>query len=209
MPGPATAFQRSHARTRSSTARDARDRSGSKGQGGRPCRSLVAVFRRSRRQTPGMPRDWRLHAAGTPLCTMRLRRVECSAPGIRRARRCRGFSSLDEDGTTIEDPEARERICELAIPPAWTDVWICPDPRGHIQATGYDDAGRKQYLYHEAWREHRDRQKFEQMEAFGAALPALRQRVERELSRRGLVPERVLGCAVRLLELGVLRIGSE
>jgi DNA topoisomerase I len=140
---------------------------------------------------------------------MRVRRVDCSAPGIRRARRGRGFSYLDEDGTTIEDPEARERIRELAIPPAWTDVWICPDPRGHIQATGYDDAGRKQYLYHEAWREHRDRQKFEQMEAFGAALPALRERVERELSRRGLVRERVLGCALRLLDLGFFRIGSE
>ena len=140
---------------------------------------------------------------------MRLRRVDCSAPGIRRARRGRGFSYLDEDGTAIEDAEVRERIRELAIPPAWTDVWICPDPRGHIQATGYDDAGRKQYLYHEAWREHRDRQKFEQMAAFGVALPALRRRVERDLSRRGLVRDRVLACALRLLDLGFFRIGSE
>jgi DNA topoisomerase I len=140
---------------------------------------------------------------------MRLRRVDCSAPGIRRARRGRGFSYLDEDGTTIEDAEVRERIRELAIPPAWTDVWICSDPRGHIQATGYDNAGRKQYLYHEAWREHRDRQKFEQMAAFGLALPALRRRVERDLSRRGLVRDRVLACALRLLDLGFFRIGSE
>jgi DNA topoisomerase-1 len=140
---------------------------------------------------------------------MRLRRVDCSAPGIRRARRGRGFSYLDEDGTAIEDAEVRERIRELAIPPAWTEVWICPDPRGHIQATGYDDAGRKQYLYHTAWREHRDRQKFEQMAAFGVALPALRRRVERDLSRRGLVRDRVLACALRLLDLGFFRIGSE
>jgi len=140
---------------------------------------------------------------------MRLRRVDCSAPGIRRARRGRGFSYLDEDETAIEDAEVRERIRELAIPPAWTDVWICPDPRGHIQATGYDDAGRKQYLYHEAWREHRDRQKFEQMASFGVALPALRRRVERDLSRRGLVRDRVLACALRLLDLGFFRIGSE
>jgi len=140
---------------------------------------------------------------------MRLRRVDCSAPGIRRARRGRGFSYLDEDGTAIEDAEVRQRIRALAIPPAWTDVWICPDPRGHIQATGYDDAGRKQYLYHEAWREHRDRRKFEQMTAFGVALPALRRRVERDLSLRCLVRDRVLACALRLLDLGFFRIGSE
>src|SRR3954453_20609112 len=155
-----------------------------------------------------MPRDWRLHAAGTPLCTMRLRRVDCTAPGIRRARRGRGFSYLDEDGTTIEDPEARDQICDPPTPPAWTDVWICPDPRGHIQATGYDDAGRKQYLYHETWREHRDRQKFKEMEEFAEALPALRERVETDLTRRGLGRERVLGCAIRLLDLGFFRIGS-
>ncbi len=124
-------------------------------------------------------------------------------------RRGRGFSYLDEDGEAVEDAEVRARIGELAIPPAWTDVWICPDPRGHIQATGYDDAGRKQYLYHDAWREHRDRRKFEQMEDFARSLPALRKRIERDLSLRGLVRERVLGCAVRLLDLGFFRIGSE
>lgn len=140
---------------------------------------------------------------------MRLRRVDCSAPGIRRVRRGRGFSYLDENGDPIDDAEARERIRDLAIPPAWKDVWICADPRGHIQATGYDDAGRKQYVYHDAWREHRDRQKFEEMEEFAAALPALRSRVEADLGQRGLVRERVLGCAIRLLDLGFFRIGSE
>jgi DNA topoisomerase I len=124
-------------------------------------------------------------------------------------RRGRGFSYVEDDGEVVDDAEVRRRIRELAIPPAWTDVWICPDPRGHIQATGYDDAGRKQYLYHDAWREHRDRLKFEQMECFADSLPALRKRIERDLSLRGLVRERVLGCAVRLLDLGFFRIGSE
>jgi len=140
---------------------------------------------------------------------MRLRRVDCSAPGIRRVRRGRGFGYLDEDGEPVEDAEARHRIRALAIPPAWRDVWICSDPRGHIQATGYDDAGRKQYLYHDAWREHRDREKFREMEEFAATLPALRKRVENDLRLRGLVRERVLGCAIRLLDLGFFRIGSE
>src|SRR5215217_7799979 len=89
----------------------------------------------------------------------RLRRSDCSGPGLRRVRRGRGFQFVEEDGTPIEDREVLERIRELAIPPAWEDVWICPHPRGHIQATGIDDAGRKQYLYHQAWREHRDREK--------------------------------------------------
>jgi DNA topoisomerase-1 len=129
--------------------------------------------------------------------------------GIRRVRRGRGFGYLDEDGEPVEDVEARDRFRALAIPPAWRDVWICADPRGHIQATGYDDAGRKQYLYHDAWREHRDRQKFREMEEFAATLPALRKRVEDGLGLRGLVRERVLGCAIRLLDLGFFRIGSE
>jgi DNA topoisomerase IB len=140
---------------------------------------------------------------------MRLRRVDCSAPGIRRVRRGRGFAYHDENGDPIEDAEARDRIRGLAIPPAWTDVWICADPRGHIQATGYDDAGRKQYRYHDAWREHRDRQKFKEMEKFAEALPELREGIEADLGLRGLVRERVLGCAIRLLDLGFFRIGSE
>jgi DNA topoisomerase-1 len=139
----------------------------------------------------------------------RLRRVDCSVPGFRRVSRGRGFSYVDEDGDRVNDTELLERVRMLAIPPAWRDVWICPDARGHIQATGYDDAGRKQYLYHEAWRENRDRQKFEQMAAFGDALPALRELVERDLALRGLVRERVLACALRLLDLGLFRIGSK
>jgi DNA topoisomerase-1 len=140
---------------------------------------------------------------------MRLRRVDCSVPGIRRVGRGRGFSYVDEDGEPVDDAEAKERIRSLAIPPAWSDVWICADPRGHIQATGYDDAGRKQYLYHDAWREHRDREKFREMEGFAEALPGIRERIGEDLARRGLVRERVLGCAIRLLDLGFFRIGSE
>jgi DNA topoisomerase-1 len=139
----------------------------------------------------------------------RLRRVDCSGPGIKRFRRGRGFSYEEEDGTRISDREVVARIKELAIPPAWKDVWICPDPRGHIQATGYDDAGRKQYLYHLQWRENRDRAKFADMEGFAEALPAMRERVDTDLGRRGLVRDRVLGCAARLLDLGFFRIGSE
>jgi DNA topoisomerase IB len=139
----------------------------------------------------------------------RLRRVDCSSTGIRRVRRGRGFSYEEADGETIVDREVVERIKELAIPPAWKDVWICPYPNGHIQATGIDAAGRKQYLYHPQWRENRDREKFEGMELFAKALPAMRERTEADIHRRGLVRERVLGTAIRLLDLGFFRIGSE
>ena len=139
----------------------------------------------------------------------RLRRVDCSDPGIRRVRRGRGFSYEEEDGTTIGDREVIDRIRELAIPPAWKDVWICPEPNGHIQATGYDEAGRKQYLYHPAWREHRDREKYAAMKEFAKALPAMREQTAADLRRRGLTRDRVLACSVRLLDLGFFRIGSE
>ena len=139
----------------------------------------------------------------------RLRRVDCSGAGIRRVRRGRGFSYEEADGTTIVDREVVERIRELAIPPAWKDVWICPWPNGHIQATGIDAAGRKQYLYHPQWRANRDREKFTEMERFARALPAMRERTGADLARRGLTRERVLGCAVRLLDLGFFRVGSE
>jgi DNA topoisomerase I len=139
----------------------------------------------------------------------RLRRVDCSGPGIRRRRRGRGFGYEEETGERIDDRETLERIRELAIPPAWEKVWICPDPRGHIQATGYDAAGRKQYLYHPTWRENRERLKFAEMERFARALPGMRQRVAADLGKRGLVRDRVLACAVRLLDLGFFRIGTE
>jgi DNA topoisomerase IB len=139
----------------------------------------------------------------------RLKRVDCSGPGIRRRRRGKGFEYLDEEGRRITEPSVLERIRELAIPPAWEDVWICPYPHGHIQATGADAAGRKQYLYHDIWRERRDREKFESMTRFARALPRLRRRVARDLRQGGMPRDKVLACAVRLLDLGFFRIGSE
>ena len=139
----------------------------------------------------------------------RLKRVDCSGPGIRRRRRGKGFEYLDEEGRRITEPTVLERIRELAIPPAWDDVWVCPYPQGHIQATGIDAAGRKQYRYHDRWRERRDREKFESMTKFGRALPRLRKRVAKDLARPGMPREKVLACAVRLLDRGFFRIGSE
>jgi DNA topoisomerase IB len=139
----------------------------------------------------------------------RLRRVDCSGPGIRRVRRGRGFQYLEEDGTPVGDAEVKERIASLAIPPAWKDVWICPLANGHLQATGLDAAGRKQYLYHEAWRESRDREKFDEMLRFARALPRMRNQVGSDLALRGLRRDRVLACAVRLLDLGFFRVGSD
>jgi DNA topoisomerase IB len=140
----------------------------------------------------------------------RLRRADCSGPGLRRVRRGRGFSYLDSDGERVGDPEVLARIAELVIPPAWQEVWICPYPMGHIQATGVDAAGRKQYLYHPKWRERRDRQKFDDMVAFAEDLPRLRRATAEILgSSDELTRERVLACALRLLDHGFFRIGSE
>jgi DNA topoisomerase IB len=140
----------------------------------------------------------------------RLRRADVTVPGLTRRRRGRGFSYLDPDGEVVRDEEVLARIAELAIPPAWTDVWICPYPGGHIQATGIDAAGRKQYLYHDAWRVRRDQEKFDEMLGFAKTLPRMRERVEHDLEGADdLGAERVLACAVRLLDRGFFRIGSE
>ena len=140
----------------------------------------------------------------------RLKRSNCSIPGIRRRRRGRGFEYVDElTGDRIEDAETLTRIAALAVPPAWTDVWICPDPQGHLQAVGIDDAGRRQYCYHDRWLERRAQEKFDGMVRFARALPEVRAVTDRHLRRRGLRRERVLGGAVRLLDLGFFRIGGE
>jgi DNA topoisomerase IB len=139
----------------------------------------------------------------------RLRRVDCSRPGISRRGRGRGFEYLDEQGERIDDPETLDRIRELAVPPAWRDVWICPYPFGHIQAVGTDAAGRRQYLYHQRWRARRDQEKFDEMLRFARALPGLRRRAAQDLSQDGLTRERVLACAVRLLDRGFFRVGTE
>jgi DNA topoisomerase I len=140
----------------------------------------------------------------------RLRRADCSEPGIARVRKGRGFSFVDADGERVEDPEVLARIRDLGIPPAWRDVWICPYANGHLQATGTDAAGRKQYLYHDDWRRRRDLEKFDEMLDFARALPDLRAHVEADLNGGGeLTRERVLACAIRLLDRGFFRIGTE
>jgi DNA topoisomerase IB len=139
----------------------------------------------------------------------RLRRSDCGGPGIARVASGRGFRYRQADGSPVKGDETRERIAGLAIPPAWRDVWICPYENGHLQATGIDAAGRKQYLYHPGWRAAKDREKFDEMLDFAALLPALRSSVIKDLRRRGVSRERVMACALRLLDLGFFRIGSE
>lgn len=139
----------------------------------------------------------------------RLRRSDPAVPGIRRVRHGRGFGFIDEEDRPVADDAVLRRIAELVIPPAWKDVWICPYPGGHIQATGLDDRGRKQYLYHPRWRARRDQEKFDDMVAFARVLPRLRAVVDEDLARADLSREHVLACAARLLERGFFRIGSE
>ena len=138
-----------------------------------------------------------------------LRYVSDEKPGIRRLRAGQGFRYVRPDGSSVKDPATRGRIAALVIPPAWTDVWIATDPRGHIQATGRDAKGRKQYRYHARWRAVRDETKYERMLAFGAALPTIRARVEADLARPGLPREKVLATVVRLLEATLIRVGNE
>jgi DNA topoisomerase I len=140
---------------------------------------------------------------------MRLRRADPRRPGYTRRRRGGGFSYLDANGRPITDAEELGRIRALVIPPAWRDVWICPDPRGHIQAIGVDAAGRRQYRYHDVWRVKRDAAKFDHVLAVAARLPELRGWVDKHIQQRGYRRERVLASAVRLLDLGVFRIGGE
>lgn len=138
-----------------------------------------------------------------------LRYVSDATPGIQRKRAGKHFSYLGRDGKPIHDEEQLKRIRSLGIPPAWTNVWICPNPRGHIQATGRDAKGRKQYRYHSKWRAIRDETKYDRMMAFGKALPLIRERVEHDLRLHGLPREKVLATVVRLLDTTSIRIGNE
>lgn len=133
----------------------------------------------------------------------------CDEPGVTRIRRGRGFSYTTADGDPVRDPELLARIRALAIPPAWREVWICADSDGHIQAVGTDAAGRKQYRYHDRWREARDREKFDRVLRLARRLPSVRQRVAAHLGERGLGRDRVLSGALRMLELGAFRVGGE
>lgn len=138
-----------------------------------------------------------------------LRYVSDAQPGIRRKKSRGGFRYAAPDGSPVRDEVTLARIRSLAVPPAWTDVWICPHANGHIQATGRDAKHRKQYRYHPKWREVRDETKYTRMVAFGEALPAIRRRVEEDLSRRGLPREKVLATVVRLLETTLIRVGND
>ena len=160
-----------------------------------------------------MPFD---HTAAAPAAEPRdaarsagLRYVSDETPGIRRRRAGRGFSYRAPDGTVLRDRDTLARIRALAIPPAYRDVWICPRPDGHVQATGRDEKGRKQYRYHPRWREVRDATKFGHMIDFAEALPAIRARVAADMAKRGLRRETVLATIVHLLETTLIRVGNE
>src|SRR3954447_20924562 len=139
----------------------------------------------------------------------RLSYVTDETPGFRRRRAGKGFRYLDQRGARITSARQIERINALAIPPAWTDVWICPDPDGHLQATGRDARGRKQYRYHERWRSRRDEAKYERLIEFGRILPRIRRRCDADLARPGMSREKVLAAVVRLLETTLIRVGNE
>ncbi|GAB7046899.1 DNA topoisomerase IB [Catenuloplanes indicus] len=140
----------------------------------------------------------------------RLRRSRLDRPGISRRRQGTGFSYRDERGRPVRDPDTLRRIRALVIPPAWKDVWISTDPRGHVQATGIDDAGRKQYRYHDEWRTARDAKKFDRVLEAARHLPGVRAKVRRDLTGgQGLNRERVLAASVRMLDLGLFRVGGE
>lgn len=135
--------------------------------------------------------------------------VSDSEPGIRRRRRGKGFSYIGADGKHIKDSATRERIKSLVIPPAWTEVWIAPDPDGHIQATGRDALGRKQYIYHPEWESVRNEMKFNRTIAFGESLSSIREQCEKDLRRKGLPYEKVVGAVIYLLDRTLIRVGNK
>jgi DNA topoisomerase I len=138
-----------------------------------------------------------------------LRYVSDAQPGLHRRRRGTGFSYVDAEGKPVRDKDTLARIKSLVIPPAWSNVWICPNPRGHLQVTGRDARGRKQSRYHPRWREVRDETKYERMTIFGAALPAIRERIEHDLSLPGMPRPKILAAIVRLMEVTLIRVGNE
>ena len=157
--------------------------------------------RRSHQASPADPRAAARDAG--------LRYTTDARPGITRRRSGTGFSYRDAEGRTIRDREVIGRIRALAIPPAWTDVWICPWPNGHLQASGRDARGRKQYRYHASWHRRRGNEKFDRMLEFSEALPRIRRRCDEDLAKRGLPREKVLAAVVRLLELTLIRVGND
>jgi DNA topoisomerase-1 len=164
-----------------------------------------AISKRNRRAIPAPPSDDPVAAAQAA----GLIYVRDHSPGIGRRRKGKGFEFIDARGRIIRDEDTLARIQALVIPPAWREVWICPSPRGHIQAVGRDDRGRKQYKYHEKFREVRDEAKYGRMLAFVRALPTIRRRARRDLAKRGMPREKVLAAIVRLLESTLIRVGND
>ena len=146
--------------------------------------------------------------SGVAADAAQLRYVSDTRPGLQRIRHGRAFRYVGADGEPVHDLPTLRRIRSLAIPPAWTEVWICPVAHGHIQAVGRDARGRKQYRYHARWRAVRDEAKFDRVIEFGRALPAIRERVEKDLALPGLSREKVLAGVVRLLEMSLIRVGN-
>lgn len=140
---------------------------------------------------------------------MRLRRSELRKPGVARRRRGSGFAFYGPDGELLTDSNTLARIHDLVIPPAWKNVWICPHPNGHIQAVGTDAAGRRQYLYHQAWQDVRAEEKFDRVLELSKQLPAWRARIAADLAARGLTRDRILALALHLLDRGYFRAGGE
>jgi DNA topoisomerase-1 len=141
--------------------------------------------------------------------TAGLRYVSDGSPGIVRKKRGQGFCYIDPAGKIVRDPKTLRRVRSLVIPPAWKDVWICPDPEGHLQATGRDARGRKQYRYHPRWNQVRDGTKYDRVLAFGRSLPNIRKRVAKDLATPGLSRNKILATVVRLLETTLIRVGNE
>jgi DNA topoisomerase-1 len=169
--------------------------------------SAAATEKRARNQRPEprpAPEENALSARAAGL-----RWVDDARPGIRREGRSGAFRYVGPDGRAIRDAATRQRIADIVIPPAWTDVWISPIANGHIQATGRDARGRKQYRYHPRWREVRDEQKYSRMVAFGGVLPRIRGRVAADMARQGMSRELVLAAVTRLLDLTYMRVGSD
>ena len=174
-----------------------------------PARRRSPAARRGRQEQPPDPAP---AVAVDPVQSAKeagLRYVSDELPGIRRRKRGKGFGYVGPDGAPVRDEKPLARIRALAIPPAWTDVWICADPRGHIQATGLDAKGRKQYRYHPTWHAVRDETKFARMLQFARALPEIRAHAEADLKKPGFPREKVLAAVVLLLEKTLIRVGNE
>lgn len=170
---------------------------------------LAATQESSKSSPPGIALDQFVDDPAQSARAAGLRYVTDAKPGIRRIRRGKSFRYANADGHPIRDRDTLDRIQSLVIPPAWEDVWICPIPNGHLQATGRDARGRKQSRYHPRWREVRDETKYERMLLFGSVLPAIRKRIEQDLTSPGMPREKILATIIRLMETTFIRIGNE